>query len=95
MQPGDVEATFADVDSLHEAVGSRRYKVTYAARGGHSWNHFPSPSAIHILARAVAAHWAARDRVLLFAPDHGAHLVSETGRGDHGIGISPTSLGTL
>jgi di/tripeptidase len=39
---------------VHEAVGSRRYKVTYAARGGHSWNHFPSPSAIHILGRAIA-----------------------------------------
>lgn len=39
---------------VHEAVGSRRYKVTYTARGGHSWSHFPSPSAIHILGRAVA-----------------------------------------
>ena len=39
---------------VHEAVGSRRYKVTYTARGGHSWNHFPSPSAVHILARAIA-----------------------------------------
>ncbi len=39
---------------VHEAVGSRRYKVTYAARGGHSWNHFPAPSAIHILGRAIA-----------------------------------------
>src|SRR5512139_610231 len=39
---------------VHEAVGSRRYKVTYAARGGHSWNHFPAPSAVHILCRAVA-----------------------------------------
>jgi acetylornithine deacetylase/succinyl-diaminopimelate desuccinylase-like protein len=39
---------------VHKAVGSRRYKVTYTARGGHSWNHFPAPSAVHILARAVA-----------------------------------------
>jgi acetylornithine deacetylase/succinyl-diaminopimelate desuccinylase-like protein len=39
---------------VHEAVGSRRYKVTYTARGGHSWSHFPSPSAIHILGRAIA-----------------------------------------
>jgi len=39
---------------VHEAVGSRRYKVTYTARGGHSWNHFPSPSAVHILGRAIA-----------------------------------------
>jgi len=39
---------------VHEAVGSRRYKATYAARGGHSWNHFPAPSAVHILGRAIA-----------------------------------------
>jgi len=39
---------------VHEAVGSRRYKVTYTAKGGHSWSHFPSPSAIHILGRAIA-----------------------------------------
>ena len=39
---------------IHVAVGSRRYKVTYIARGGHSWGHFGSPSAIHILGRAIA-----------------------------------------
>lgn len=39
---------------IHVAVGSRRYKVTFTARGGHSWGHFGSPSAIHILGRAIA-----------------------------------------
>jgi len=39
---------------IHAAVGSRRYKVTFTARGGHSWGHFPSPSAIHIMGRAIA-----------------------------------------
>jgi acetylornithine deacetylase/succinyl-diaminopimelate desuccinylase-like protein len=39
---------------IHVAVGSRRYKVTVTARGGHSWGHFPAPSAIHILGRAIA-----------------------------------------
>ena len=39
---------------VHEAVGSRRYRVTFTARGGHSWSHFPAPSAIHIMARAIA-----------------------------------------
>ncbi len=39
---------------IHIAVGSRRYKVTFTARGGHSWGHFPSPSAIHIMGRAIA-----------------------------------------
>ena len=39
---------------IHVAVGSRRYKVTFTTRGGHSWGHFPSPSAIHIMGRAIA-----------------------------------------
>ena len=39
---------------IHAAVGSRRYKATFTARGGHSWGHFPSPSAIHIMGRAIA-----------------------------------------
>ena len=39
---------------IHMAVGSRRYKVVYTSQGGHSWGHFPSPSAIHILGRAIA-----------------------------------------
>ena len=39
---------------IHVAVGSRRYKIIYTARGGHSWGHFGSPSAIHILGRAIA-----------------------------------------
>jgi acetylornithine deacetylase/succinyl-diaminopimelate desuccinylase-like protein len=39
---------------IHVAVGSRRYKVSFTARGGHSWGQFPSPSAIHVLGRAVA-----------------------------------------
>jgi di/tripeptidase len=28
--------------------------VTFTARGGHSWGHFSSPSAIHIMGRAIA-----------------------------------------
>lgn len=39
---------------VHVGVGSRRYKAVCTARGGHSWGHFPSPSAIHILGRAIA-----------------------------------------
>jgi acetylornithine deacetylase/succinyl-diaminopimelate desuccinylase-like protein len=39
---------------IHVAVGSRRYRVTFTARGGHSWGHFPSPSAVHIMGRAIA-----------------------------------------
>jgi acetylornithine deacetylase/succinyl-diaminopimelate desuccinylase-like protein len=39
---------------VHVAVGSRRYRVAYTTKGGHSWGHFPGPSAIHILGRAIA-----------------------------------------
>jgi tripeptide aminopeptidase len=39
---------------IHVAVGSRRYKILYTTQGGHSWGQFPSPSAIHLLGRAIA-----------------------------------------
>ena len=36
------------------ATGSRRYEITYRGPGGHSWNAFGLPSAIHALGRAIA-----------------------------------------
>jgi acetylornithine deacetylase/succinyl-diaminopimelate desuccinylase-like protein len=36
------------------ATGSRRYKVTFKGPGGHSYEAFGLPSAIHALGRAVA-----------------------------------------
>lgn len=38
----------------HQGVGSKRFEVTYGAAGGHSWGDYPSPSAIHTAAEAVA-----------------------------------------
>ena len=38
----------------NQGVGSRRYKVTVKARGGHSWADFGSPSAIHGLGEVIA-----------------------------------------
>jgi acetylornithine deacetylase/succinyl-diaminopimelate desuccinylase-like protein len=38
---------------VHQGVGSKRFEVTFKARGGHSWGDYPSPSAIHVLAEAV------------------------------------------
>lgn len=35
-------------------TGSRRYEITYRGPGGHSWNAFGLPSAIHALGRAIA-----------------------------------------
>lgn len=39
----------------HEAVGSRRYRVTVTGYGGHSWGQAGTPSAIHHLARMITA----------------------------------------
>lgn len=36
------------------ATGSRRYEIKYVGPGGHSWNAFGLPSAIHALGRAIA-----------------------------------------
>ncbi len=39
---------------IDAAVGSKRFEVTFTAKGGHSWGDFPSPSATHALGEAVA-----------------------------------------
>lgn len=39
----------------HDAVGSRRYRVTVTGPGGHSWGQAGTPSAIHHLARMITA----------------------------------------
>ena len=39
---------------VYLAVGSRRYRVTFKGLGGHSFNDFGRPSAIHAMGRAIA-----------------------------------------
>ena len=39
---------------IHAGLGVRRYQISATARGGHSWNDFGSPSAIHALVRLAA-----------------------------------------
>lgn len=39
---------------LHEAIGVRRYRVRVTAEGGHSWNDFGRPSAIHVLSHIIS-----------------------------------------
>jgi acetylornithine deacetylase/succinyl-diaminopimelate desuccinylase-like protein len=34
---------------VHRALGSRRYRISVAAPGGHSWSDFGSASALHVL----------------------------------------------
>lgn len=38
---------------VRESVGSRRFKLTVNADGGHSWGAFGTPSAIHSLGRII------------------------------------------
>jgi len=49
--PEDKEGRGKIVD---HATGSRRWQVTFKTTGGHSFNNFGSPSAIHAMGRAIA-----------------------------------------
>jgi tripeptide aminopeptidase len=40
---------------IHAGVGSRRLRVTFRARGGHSWADWPAPNAVHAAGRAIHA----------------------------------------
>ncbi|MEZ4680419.1 MAG: peptidase dimerization domain-containing protein [Caldilineaceae bacterium] len=39
---------------VHRALGSRRFRITVTAPGGHSWSDFGTASAIHVLTRLAA-----------------------------------------
>jgi acetylornithine deacetylase/succinyl-diaminopimelate desuccinylase-like protein len=38
---------------LHRAIGVRRYEISVETAGGHSWNNFGTPSAIHAAATLI------------------------------------------
>jgi tripeptide aminopeptidase len=40
---------------VDQGVGSKRYRATYRAKGGHSWGDYPSASAVHALGDAIHA----------------------------------------
>jgi tripeptide aminopeptidase len=40
---------------IHAGLGVRRYRISAAAAGGHSWADFGAPSAIHALVRLAAS----------------------------------------
>lgn len=42
-----------DEEITNQAVGSKRYRVTFNGEGGHSYGDFGAPSPIHALGRAV------------------------------------------
>jgi acetylornithine deacetylase/succinyl-diaminopimelate desuccinylase-like protein len=39
---------------IHRALGSRRFRISYAGPGGHSWAAFGVPNAVHAAASAAA-----------------------------------------
>lgn len=39
---------------VHRALGSRRYRISVTAPGGHSWSDFGAASALHVLAQLAA-----------------------------------------
>ena len=39
---------------VHRAVGSRRYRISFAGAGGHSWASFGVPNAVHAAASAAS-----------------------------------------
>ena len=41
--------------AIHQAVGSNRYRVTFAGPGGHSYGDFGMPNPMHAMGRAIAA----------------------------------------
>jgi len=54
----DIDAFIAidgaeDVDITHQALGSRRYRVTFRGPGGHSWGAFGHANPLHALGRAI------------------------------------------
>ena len=56
---GRIDA-FISVDGVglgatHGAVGSNRYRVTFAGPGGHSYGDFGMPNPMHAMGRAIAA----------------------------------------
>jgi len=39
---------------VHRALGSRRYRISVTAPGGHSWSDFGSASALHVISQLAA-----------------------------------------
>ena len=39
---------------VHRALGSRRYRISVAAPGGHSWSDFGAASALHVISQLAA-----------------------------------------
>jgi acetylornithine deacetylase/succinyl-diaminopimelate desuccinylase-like protein len=66
---------------VHQALGSRRYKIGVTAPGGHSWSAFGTPSAVHVLVQLA-------ERVTRLAPPHTPRTTWNIGRIRGGTSIN-------
>jgi len=65
----------------HAALGSRRYRVRFAGRGGHSWGDFGVENPVHALGRAIA-------RLVSYPTPRDPRTTFNVGRIEGGTGVN-------
>jgi acetylornithine deacetylase/succinyl-diaminopimelate desuccinylase-like protein len=63
------------------ALGSRRYRVRFAGRGGHSWGDFGTANPVHALGRAIS-------RLVSYPAPHDPRTTFNVGRIDGGASVN-------
>jgi len=63
------------------ALGSRRYRVRFAGRGGHSWGDFGVENPVHAVGRAIA-------RLVSYPAPHDPRTTFNVGRIEGGTGVN-------
>lgn len=48
-----------------QALGSRRFEISFTGPGGHSWNDWGTPNPVHALASVIASYTQAADALVL------------------------------
>ncbi len=66
---------------VHQALGSRRFEISVAAPGGHSWSSFGTPSAVHTLVQLA-------ERITRLEPPHTPRTTWNIGRIRGGTSIN-------
>jgi tripeptide aminopeptidase len=63
------------------ALGSRRYRVRFAGRGGHSWGDFGTANPVHAMGRAIS-------RLISYPAPHDPRTTFNVGRIDGGASVN-------
>ncbi|CAN5635075.1 M20/M25/M40 family metallo-hydrolase [soil metagenome] len=71
----------SDAGITNEGLGSRRYRVTFAGPGGHSWGAFGTGNPIHGLGRAIMMFDTAAARIAAQAGPRTSYNVGRIGGG--------------